>query len=127
MVLHLPEKTRTELIALDPYLEQSLSGEREFARRQLQKLFQDGAEIGFPVFEHRTQQHPTRNYEELVPQLARFLQSFWLEVLHLKSRAAQGFCRSSHYSARFRRDRRAAIVFEIADSQFPDLFFSWPA
>ena len=30
MVLHLPEKTRAELIALDSNLEQRLSGERGF-------------------------------------------------------------------------------------------------
>ena len=52
ILLHLPEKTRAESIALDPRSQESLSGEWGFGCRPLQKLFQDGAQIGFPAFKH---------------------------------------------------------------------------
>ena len=70
---------------------------------------------------------PPATTKIFVPQLPRLFESFRLKVFHLKSRAAQGFCRSAHRRASFRRDRRAAVVFEITDSQFSDFIFTWPA
>src|ERR1019366_598716 len=107
---HLPKKPRAERVTLDPGIEQGLACERRLGRGPFQKLLQDWTEIRLAVFEHWPQQHPARDDEKLPPQLPRFFESFRPETFHLKSSAAQGFCRSAHRRAGCRRDRRAAIV-----------------
>ncbi len=96
-------------------------------RRPFQKLLEDRTKIGVVFFEQRPQQHSAGNHEELVPQLPGLFESCRPERFHLESRAAQGFCRSTHCRVGFWRNRRAAIVLEITDPQFFDFLIASPA
>src|SRR5580658_412322 len=142
ILLHLREEARTEQIAPDPGIEQRAPGERGLSRRPLQKLLEDRTKIGVTFLEHvllehislehvslehGAQEHSASDHEELVPQSPRLFETFGLEALYLKSRAAQGFGCGSYGCTRFRRDRGTAIVFEITDLQIPGFFFTWPA
>ena len=74
-----------------------------------------------------TKHHSAGDTEQLPPQLAGQLKPFRPEGFHLKTRAPQGFSRSSHRRARFRSHRRAAVVFEVANAHALQLIVPGPA
>ena len=83
--------------------------------------FNIGTQVVLTSAEHGAISIPPAVTKNLLPQHARFLETFGTKRLNLKSRAPQGICGGNHGRASFRRHRRAAIIFEIADAQLLSL------
>src|SRR6185437_4716197 len=113
--LHLLENLHANQVAADPALHEGVRSVPLLLRDPPIELFENGAQFRFASLRHRTEQHPAQHTEELPPELACLVQTFWAKCFYFESGIAQELRGLAHRNTRFLSYRSATVVFKICN------------